>query len=239
MCYNNEKELGEMKIAFLGDSITEGKPGVSYFDILKQELDEHDLSNLGKGGDTVKSLYRRIKKIDLSTYDCIVLFIGINDVFGKLNRSHKIVRILQNQVSSKNKDTFILEYKELLDHLLTYEKKIIVIPPLLLGEDLSNEWNEMVRELEVEIELLVRTYNLPYLDVQRKMYDYLEDKEQSSFLPSDLRLIAKDLVSCTSSELVDHKAQERGLIFTLDGVHLNSKGASFVANAIIKELNKE
>ena len=191
-----------------------------------------------KGRENVKSLYKRIKKLDLSEYDCLVVFIGINDIFGKLNRSHKIVRVLQNQVASKDKDTFILEYKEMMDYLLTFGKRLIIIPPLLLGEDLNNNWNKKVRELEIEIELLITNYNLPYLDVQKKMYEYLEHKEQSSFLPIDLRVIAKDVVSLTSLEHIDKKAKERGLHLTLDGVHLNTKGASFVAKEIVKELEK-
>lgn len=54
------KETKQNIIAFFGDSLTEGSPGVSYFDILKDKLPNENLLNFGKGGDTVISLYKRI-----------------------------------------------------------------------------------------------------------------------------------------------------------------------------------
>ena len=48
-----------MKVLFLGDSITEGVPGVSYVELIKKET-TYECINRGKGGDTVSSLYRRV-----------------------------------------------------------------------------------------------------------------------------------------------------------------------------------
>lgn len=44
-----------MKIALFGDSLTEGRPGVSYFNILKKKFPNITFVNLGKPGETVKS----------------------------------------------------------------------------------------------------------------------------------------------------------------------------------------
>lgn len=227
-----------MKIVFLGDSITEGEVGVSYFDMVKEEYPEYDLVNLGKNGDTVESLYKRIKKMDFKGYDKVFLFIGINDVFGKLNRAHKVLRALQGQSATKDLNTFILSYKKLLELLYSMNKNIVIIPPLLLGEEINSDWNDKVREVEVEIELLARNFDVTYLDVQKKMYDYLQDKEQGSYLPVSIRQISKDLLTLKTNEDIDNAAKERGLFFTLDGVHLNTKGAHYVAREIIKELDK-
>ena len=73
-----------MDIIFFGDSLTEGVPGASYYKILKEKLPEHNLVNCGKGGDTVNSLYNRIKKMNISKkYDIAFIWIGTNDVFKK------------------------------------------------------------------------------------------------------------------------------------------------------------
>ncbi len=49
-----------MKIAFFGDSLTKGIPGTAYFQLLRQNLPQHELLNFGKGGDTVASLFPHI-----------------------------------------------------------------------------------------------------------------------------------------------------------------------------------
>lgn len=223
-----------MKIAFLGDSITEGKLGVSYFAKVQEAMVDDELINLGKNGDTVHSLYTRIKHLDFEEYDIVFVLIGINDIFGKVNRAHRLVRVLQRQTPAKDLDTFLLNYKELVDHLLKMNSNLVLISPLLLGEDIESAWNEQVREMEVEIELLSRNYGLPYLDVQRQMYDYLEDKKQSNYLPLSIRQVSKDLLTLKTDELIDKMSKERELHFTLDGVHLNSKGAQYVADAIVE-----
>jgi len=65
-----------MKIAFLGDSITEGVPGVSYVEILKRHFNEDRVINSGTGCYTIFSLFNRIIKIDdFSDYNSVLLFV--------------------------------------------------------------------------------------------------------------------------------------------------------------------
>ncbi|WP_342567386.1 hypothetical protein MKY09_01325 [Psychrobacillus sp. FSL K6-4046] len=54
-----------MKVALIGDSLTEGRPGVSFVNILKEKFPSDSFVNLGKPGETVKSLYSRLIKTGL------------------------------------------------------------------------------------------------------------------------------------------------------------------------------
>ncbi|MGX5599058.1 TetR family transcriptional regulator C-terminal domain-containing protein [Bacillus cereus] len=58
---------GEMKmqIGLIGDSLTEGRSGVSFVNILKRKYPSITFLNLGKPGETVKSLHTRLSKIEL------------------------------------------------------------------------------------------------------------------------------------------------------------------------------
>ena len=71
-----------MNIAFIGDSLTQGIPGSSYFVILYNELPQHRLLNLGKGNDTIVSLYRRVAHMRFggTPFDVAFLWVGVNDV---------------------------------------------------------------------------------------------------------------------------------------------------------------
>ncbi|MDH2864325.1 SGNH/GDSL hydrolase family protein [Bacillus cytotoxicus] len=74
-----------MKIGLTGDSLTEGRPGVSFVNIVKRKYPNIKFLNFGKPGETVKSLHTRLSKTKLeSNFVLIFLWIGTNDVYSKL-----------------------------------------------------------------------------------------------------------------------------------------------------------
>ncbi|MEI6450508.1 MAG: SGNH/GDSL hydrolase family protein [Actinomycetes bacterium] len=68
-----------MQIAFLGDSLTEGWPGAAYFPLLQTRLPRHELLNLGRAGDTVADLLRRVAHRGLDPVDLAFIWVGVND----------------------------------------------------------------------------------------------------------------------------------------------------------------
>jgi lysophospholipase L1-like esterase len=70
-----------MRIAFLGDSLTEGRPGESFLARLRVLLPGDELLNHGRAGDTVPALLARLEHTALEPVDLDVLWIGVNDAF--------------------------------------------------------------------------------------------------------------------------------------------------------------
>ena len=70
-----------MRIAFLGDSLTEGRPGESYLIRLRRLLPGDELRNDGRAGDTVPALLARIEHTGLEPVDLAIVWIGVNDAF--------------------------------------------------------------------------------------------------------------------------------------------------------------
>jgi len=68
-----------MVIAFLGDSLTEGRPGAAYFPLLQERVPRHELLNLGRAGDTVGDLLRRVTYRGLDPVDAAFIWVGVND----------------------------------------------------------------------------------------------------------------------------------------------------------------
>lgn len=68
-----------MRIAFLGDSLTEGAPGASYMRLLRRMLVDDELLNMGRAGDTVADLHARVRHASLERVDVAFLWIGTND----------------------------------------------------------------------------------------------------------------------------------------------------------------
>jgi lysophospholipase L1-like esterase len=68
-----------MHIAFLGDSLTEGWPGAAFFPLLEERLARHELLNLGRAGDTIADLLRRVAHRGLDPLDLAFIWVGVND----------------------------------------------------------------------------------------------------------------------------------------------------------------
>jgi len=119
-----------MKIAFFGDSLTEGIHGASYFEILKKKLPEHELLNFGKGGDTVISLYKRIQSLDMdSSFDMSFLWVGVNDILVKTSWIYPILKRIRRQPWAKNLEDFDYYYRSLLDFLKKTSHHLVTVSP--------------------------------------------------------------------------------------------------------------
>lgn len=225
-----------MRIAFYGDSITAGIPGVSYVDMLRKRLSDHTLINYGKGGDTVISLYRRIVAQNLlAPVDLIVLWIGVNDVFVNVSRAYPMIKRLAQEPWANTPEEFARYYHLILDQLCPQAKKVVTVSPLLIGEDIQNRWNRDIDRLsDVIRELSASRQNVEYLDLRATATSRLGSKPISPYIPKSVIRIVLDAAMLTTPEQIDQKSADRGLHLTLDGVHLNSAGAELAAEAFLK-----
>jgi len=213
---------------------------VSYFDILKEKIPQHDLINSGRGGDTVISLYQRIRKSNIyEKYDIAFLWVGVNDVFVHTSWKFPITKLLSNQSWTKNAKDFINCYKWLLETVTYNAKKTFVVSPLIIGEDMLNKWNKILGELSLEIEDLATKYeNVKYIDVRKVFISTLLSKKASPFIP--YRIIVDTIIAylLNDPEYVERKSKDRGLYLTFDGVHLNNAGAHMIAEIFLHHIKK-
>jgi lysophospholipase L1-like esterase len=237
-----------MKIACIGDSLTRGIPGVPYFDLLREKLPQHQLVNLGRGNDTVISLYRRLTQTsfdDASSNDDIVfdlafLWVGVNDVRKESAWWFRLANALRRQPRSQSLAEFQAYYQKTLDLLVRHARHLIAVAPLLKGEDVDSEWNRQIDVLARAIAKLTTQYgSVTYLDPRPAFYARLAGRQSSDYLRESPLRIALDVLTLRSAARVDEKAAERGLHFTLDGVHLNSAGAEMIADMFSKAVVKE
>ncbi len=218
-----------MHIACFGDSLTEGTPGVAYFKLLKTDFSRHKFYNFGKVGDTVISFYERLQQTSLDYYDISILWIGGNDVFAKLLYQSSILGQEPEQRPCTTIDEFIDYYGQILKLLLLNSNYIIAVSPLTIGENLDNKWNKELEQLALAIRDLTATYaNITYVDLRSKFAQVLGSLKSSDYITKSAIGLLRDTAKLKTPELVDQKSVERGLMLTLDGVHLNSKGAQLV-----------
>lgn len=230
-----------MKIIFFGDSLTEGIPGISYIDILKEKLPKHNLVNAGKGGDTVISLYRRIRKMKLKeTYDIAFLWIGTNDILVHVSKKYPIIKACCMQPWAKSINHFSNRYQKLLELVSKYAKKTFVVSPAIIGEDINNKWNKKLGNLSLEIKKISSKFkNVEYIDMHKEFTSFLSAKKPSKFI---LNGIFRDVFAAwlfNIPRIVDEKSKRRGLHLTVDGAHLNTTGARMVAKVFLRCIKNE
>jgi lysophospholipase L1-like esterase len=106
-----------------------------------------------------------------------------------------------------------------------------------MGEDANNRWNQELGALSRIISQVSDLFTgVKYLDLRENIYPQLNDKKTSAYLPTSLTRIGLDTILLKGKEQIDKKSYERGLIFTLDGVHLNSRGAELVADIFLETI---
>ena len=223
------------RIAFFGDSLTEGIPGISYLNLLKEKLPNKTLLNYGRGGDTIISLYRRIQKLRTEeSYNIVFLWIGTNDIFVNVSAAYSKIKYLLRQPWARNDLEFEQYYQRILEKICTLANKVITVSPLFIGEDPSNIWNKKLRILSKLInELSNKRENVFYIDLHEEIR---LDKQKNNYIARNAFRVLLDALFLRSKDQVDKKSSKRGLSYTLDGVHLNSKGAQIVADIFYKQI---
>lgn len=228
-----------MKIAFFGDSLTEGFPGVPYFSILEKRFPEHELLNYGKGGDTVLSLYKRISKLRLpDSLDLAFLWVGTNDVLVNISPAYPVIKTMIQQQWSRSEEEFEEYYRSLLLLLLKKAKRVITVAPVFIGEDINNPWNSRLGILTEIIQKLSGEFgHVDFLDLRETFYPKLSGLAISDHLPKSVTQVGLDVLRLRDPRQIDEKSAERGLHFTLDGVHFNSRGAALTADRFAEGIN--
>lgn len=214
-----------MKIALIGDSLTKGSPGVSFSNILKEKYSDIQFVNLGSPGETVKSLYTRIKKNQLDGYDLSFLWIGVNDVYSKLLK-------VQAQPVVKDFNEFEDYYVKVLELIIESSKEVIAVTPAIVGENTNNASNNEIKQMNALIESIASKYeNVSFLNMQSVFFNHLSKEIPTDYINTKVMRVMMDVLLYKNASKVDKISKKRGLHLTLDGIHLNSAGAQIVANS--------
>lgn len=167
------KRDNKKKVIFFGDSITEqGMALNGYISLINRVIEAEDLvkkiQTIGAGisGNRVYDLYLRIEKDVLSKSPTItVVYIGINDVWGKIKNG-----------TGLDIERFENFYKAIIVKLLSSHSKIILCTPTLIGE-LRDKANLQDQDLDLYsdvIRKLAALYKIELCDLRNVFTNYLQ-----------------------------------------------------------------
>lgn len=230
------------QVLLWGDSLTEGSPGVAFTSFLHEYFSDIEWVNKGRGGDTALSLLRRMdqeKVPDKSQrFLLAVLWVGVNDVFADIIPGYGLIKLARRQPPTRNADDFSEIYYLILEKMKLFSRRIIVLPPLFVGENPSTELNLRLHELGDKISAISREFSeCRFVDLRESLP--LETENPSSFLPVNPWSKLAERFGQVEVEDYDRAAERRGLRWTYDGVHFNSRGASRAAKVLSGAIKEE
>lgn len=232
------KDMSNMNtIACFGDSLTEGKPGVSYIEYLTQ----HQGFNYGVGGESTQALLARLQTQTFKEAPRAVLFIGTNDLYLPYLKEQSeawnfvVDRVKQRgSVPAKDVEHFSQLYEACIVFLMKKYDRLILINIPCIGEDTSSSLNMGVQAYNQHIMRLAQQYNLNLIDVFDQHQKSIE--QASSYLSPHPAWMMVDQV-ITKSRIGRHLlSKKRHLSVSIDGIHLNDAAAKQLAQLIEKVL---
>ncbi|MCG8454596.1 MAG: SGNH/GDSL hydrolase family protein [Spirochaetales bacterium] len=231
-------------IHILGDSLTAGNLGIPYTGFLAPH---YAVSIDGKDGDTLLGALDRFQAHqEPKDTQILVVEIGANDVLLPHvgSRSSEWAQAVGAMIDSGSRPTpqpqqFAFFYKQLLNKAQErgYQLVLLTIPPL--GENLALPPNPQRMVLNHQIRILSQRPNTVLVDVALEFEKQLQRREQASDWlfphPQDFILDKRRMRREGGTAKL---CQERQLLLTMDGAHLNETGAKIMGNLLSEGIEK-
>lgn len=212
-----------MRVAFLGDSLTEGVDGASYLRALGALVDSDarpggvTLINAGRGGDTVLNLARRVAQDVVShAPDWVVIFVGVNDC-----RTWYVRRSFPTRANLGS-----------LYYFLRRKGIWRAVTPRRYGDGLRTLIDTVRTRTSARIALCTPATASEALDARaEQMLDRYAERVRAVAREQDCALI--DIRAAFQAAMAQRADSPlMGYQLTCDGVHLSDAGAELVAHVI-------
>jgi lysophospholipase L1-like esterase len=234
-----------MNILFIGDSITRGTQGVDWVKMIENEHPYWTIENAGVNGETLNKIFERLKTLLQinNSYRTIVLQTATSDILLPTfkHRNFWFQQDYKRQLKSGNQPAAPADFEIILERTVEYIRSSsnseIVLPTLgCINENLLAETNAQLFSYNSIIKKIAKDFNCILADVSERFQEELSHlKTQDYCLDNFSNTAFLDLLSC-SMGMVDNLSAKRKLHLTIDGVHLNSRGAKIFKEEVDKAI---
>ena len=237
----------DMKLLFIGNSITKGEIGQSFVDLFKEQYPDWEITNAGVNGDTLRGISSRVaKEAESNNYDFIVIEAGYNDIIlPYLDKKGLLFRFAFRYLLRKGRrpvgrEKFHVKYGQMIDAIRSKSNSKIILTTLgCINENLSSEINSVRTEYNDLIVKVAHEHDCLVADIAGEMESVLKKARQTDYLLNNfLNSVYFDKKRCKRDGGPDKLSAKRNLSLTIDGVHLNSAGAVIYKRAIEQQINQ-
>jgi lysophospholipase L1-like esterase len=226
-------------VVLLGDSITHGRIGVNYVDIIEEQLgrERFEFINAGINSELAWNNLQRIDDVIQCDPDIVTVLVGTNDanaVMAEVTMKSYVRRMKLPRAPD------IDWYRECLTTLVKRLKtdtnaRIALLSIPTIGEDSnhlvftkSSEYSEIVHDVAKDLDVA-------YLPLHEKMVEHLRVNEMNATYPYEGYYVGIFKVIMSHYLLRkswDDIARDSGFSLHVDYLHLNTAGAQMIADLI-------
>jgi lysophospholipase L1-like esterase len=192
--------------------------------------------NAGVNGDLAYNVLMRLNPIVDKQPDFIIILVGTNDVIGSLvprmaewyRRVKKLPQLPTEQWYRDNMLKIVQYLKE------NTRAKIALASLPVLGENLMSTFNKTISAYNSHLKEIAIQKQIGYLPVHERQEEYLRRTQPAGRdFESDGRLTRGLLIRhYLLRQSFDTISKRYGYVLVTDGLHMNSRGASFIIEEI-------
>ena len=235
----SKKRGTEKVVVLIGDSITHGKMGFSYADLLTERFDktQYHIINAGRNGELAWNVLQRVDEIIKCDPDIVTIMIGTNDAKGGLTEKEQEFYVRRMKLPRKPDHLWFRENVLSLVKILKLNTKaqIALVSIPILGEESTHPAFIQSREYSKTIREIAEKTNVAYLPFNEKLVDHLVRNPCKSHPPYEkvnTRIIKSMIRRYLLGRSWDKISKDSGFELLTDHVHLNSKAANIAASLI-------
>ncbi|MHA1903297.1 MAG: SGNH/GDSL hydrolase family protein [Candidatus Thorarchaeota archaeon] len=237
---SREQKDGQSEVVVLvGDSITHGKMGFNFVDLVSEKYHDRQFEfvNAGRNGELAWNVVQRLDDIIKCEPDIVTVMIGTNDAKGALTEAEMKGYVRRMKLPRKPSHDWFRENLQILINRLKSETHariaLLSIPPL--GEDPNHPAFAQSTEYSKTVEEVSRETNVTYLPLHEKMIERLSNNAgmpNSSFEKAHFSIVKATYKHYLLRRSWNRIAKEGGFQLLVDHIHLNREGAIIAAELV-------
>jgi len=233
------RSKNEHLVVCLGASIMRGQISSNFIDALSERTgkDGYRFVNQGVAGYEAYNVLMNLDQVISLNPDSIVILVGTNDVTATLNprvaRMARMTKKLPQPHSEQFYRDNMIQIVRTLKEKTSARIGLISLP--VLGEDLESLPNQRIRKYNALLKEIAEQEKAAYLPVYEKQEAYLkknQNKRGRSYegrLGISLMLLVRRFFLKQNYDTISDK---NGYLLVTDGIHMNNRGAAFIADEI-------
>ncbi len=226
-------------VVCLGASIVHGAVSVSFVDMLRRRwpAPDHAIVNAGVNGDLAYNALQRLDEVVACEPAAVVVLVGTNDVTSTLSESTRRLAMRSKKLPCEPSMAWYAAQTDcIVVGLQARTHATIALCSLpILGEDLAAPANARVREFNAALSRIARQRNVAYLPVHERQADSLAARGATRgrpYVDKPFLVIGAGIRHILFRESLDAISRRRGLALTTDLIHMNTDGATIIADEV-------
>jgi len=226
------------RVVCLGASIVRGQVSTNFVNLLNQRMHKYGFHfiNAGVNEDLAYNVLMRLNTVVDKQPDFIIILVGTNDVIGSLvprmaERYRRIKRLPLLPTEQWYCDNMLKIVHSLKEKT---RAKIALASLPVLGENLMSTFNKTINTYNVHLKEIAVQEQIGYLPVHERQEEYLTRTQPTgrNFEGEGRLTIGLLIRHYLLRQSFDTISKRYGYVLVTDGIHMNSRGASFITEEI-------